>query len=178
MIEFREEQEQDYEAIGALIVEVFHETYGTGKEEARLVDELRKMDGFEPSLSIVAVDGDEIVGHVMFSKVEIVTTDRHIPALALAPLGVKKTYRGQGIGAQLTRLGLDKGRELAYAAVFVQGDPAYYGRFGFVPASSRGLTIPFSDVPDPVNQVLELGPDTLNGISGTVEYPQPWDPFK
>jgi putative acetyltransferase len=119
-----------------------------------------------------------IVGHVLFSRVTITSPGGATDALALAPLGVLKPYRRQGIGSRLVNAGLDHGRALGYRAVFVQGDPKYYGRFGFTPASTKGLAMPFPTVPDPDSMVLELMVGGLRGLSGSVDYPPPWDAFK
>jgi putative acetyltransferase len=178
MIEIRVEQPKDYAAIRELIVTVFYETYGSGEEEARLVEDLRAMEGYDPSLSLVAVDDGLVIGHVMFSPVTILSPRGPVPAVCLAPLGVAKPYRGQGIGSLLARTGLERARELGYRIAFVQGDPCYYGRFGFEMASARGLISPFAGAPDPANMVLELVEGGLQGVSGPVDYPAPWDPFK
>jgi len=91
---------------------------------------------------------------------------------------VAKPYRGQGIGSRLVRAGLERARELGYRVATVQGDPGYYGRFGFETASARGLIAPFAGAPDPANMVLELVEGALQGVSGPVQYPSLWDPFK
>ena len=117
-------------------------------------------------------------GHVLFSPVTILSPGGPVPAVCLAPLGVAKPYRRQGIGSRLARAGLERARELGYRAAFVQGSPHYYGRFGFDTASARGLISPFGGVPDPDNMVVELVEGGLQGVSGPVDYPAPWDPFK
>jgi putative acetyltransferase len=178
MFKIRPEKPEDFTKIRDLIVQVFRETYGSGPAEAKLVEDLRLMDSYKPDLSLVAVHEDKIVGHIMFSRVHIISNERKIEALALAPLGVYKQYQRQGIGANLVKEGLETGRNMGYGAVFVQGDPRYYRRFGFGPASSRGLITPFPKVPDPDNMVLELRDGSLSGISGDVEYPKAWDPFQ
>jgi len=178
VIEIRAEQPQDYAAIRELIVMVFYETYGSGEAEARLVEDLRAMDGYDPALSLVALEDGVVIGHVMFSPVTILSPDGPVPAVCLAPLGIAKPYRGQGIGSRLARAGLERARELGYRIAFVQGDPGYYGRFGFETASARGLISPFAGAPDPANMVLELVEGGLQGVSGPVQYPSLWDALK
>ena len=178
MIEIRVETPQDYGAIRGLIVTVFRETFGSGEDEAMLVEQLRQAEGYDASLSLVAIDRDMIVGHVLFSRVTITSPGGATDALALAPLGVLKPCRRQGIGSRLVTAGLDHGRALGYRAVFVRGGPKYYGRFGFTPASTKGLAMPFATVSDPDHMVLELTVGGLGGLSGSVEYPPPWEAFK
>jgi putative acetyltransferase len=177
MIEIRSERPEDYAAIRALIVPMFHETYGSGEAEATLVEQLRQSTDYDPSLSLVALDGDTLVGHALFSRVTIASPGGDVEALALAPLGVLKPYRRQGLGARLVTAGLERGQTLGYAAVFVQGSPHYYGRFGFVPMSSKGLITPFTGIPDAENMVVELVAGGVRGVSGRVQYPPPWNVF-
>jgi putative acetyltransferase len=51
----------------------------------------------------------------------------------------------------------------------VLGHSHYYPRFGFVPASQRGLRSEY-DVPDDVFMVVELTPGALGGRKGLVKY--------
>jgi putative acetyltransferase len=175
MIEIRVEQPKDYAAIRELIVTVFYETYGSGEVEARLVEDLRAMEEYDPSLSLVAVDDGVVIGHVMFSPATILAPDGPVAAVCLAPLGIAKPYRRQGIGSRLALAGLERARQLGYRVAFVQGNPHYYGRFGFETASARGLISPFAGAPDPANMVLELVEGGLQGVSGLVQYPALWN---
>ena len=52
--------------------------------------------------------------------------------------------------------------------VVVLGDPGYYGRFGFVPASSQGLQNEYGA--EDAFMVRELAEDGLDGVSGLVRY--------
>ena len=175
MIVTRPERPEDFPAIRDLIVTTFRETYNTGELEADLVERLRARADYDPSLALVALDGDQIIGHVFFSRVVIAAPGGDVPALVLAPLGVLKPYQRQGVGSRLARAGLERARALGYRAVFVQGSPAYYERFGFVAGSAVGLISPFQGVPDPVNMALEVYPGSLAGLSGRVVYPPEWD---
>ena len=136
--------------------------------EARLVDALRTSSTFVPPLSLVAVDADRIVGHILFSRIHIRTAAGDVPALALAPMAVLPERQRGGVGATLIRHGLDAARRLGHRIVVVVGHPGYYPRFGFVPARARGLDAPF---PDAAFMVQELAPGALEGVRGTVEYP-------
>ncbi|HJR57614.1 MAG TPA: N-acetyltransferase [Rhizomicrobium sp.] len=91
--------------------------------EADLVDGLRA-DG-DAVLSLVAEEDSEIAGHVLFSRMTA-----PFRALGLAPVAVLPHYRRRGIAARLIEDGLARAAA-DWDAVFVLGDPAYYGRFGF-----------------------------------------------
>jgi predicted N-acetyltransferase YhbS len=140
--------------------------------EARLVETLRNSDAFIPPLSLVAVRNQEIIGHILFTRIKIrnesgTTHD----SLALAPMAVKPALQKQGIGSLLIRHGLSKARELGYQSVIVLGHDHYYPKFGFAQADKWDIKSPF-DVPPSVFMALELSAGALRNISGTVEYPQ------
>ncbi len=118
----RDETPQDAAAIHALVAAAFGSA-----GEADLVDGLRAAGDLV--ISLVAAAGPEIVGHVAFSKMTA-----PVPALGLAPVAVASAYRRQGVGARLIAAGLDRARHEGWRGVFVLGDPAYYGKFGFDPA--------------------------------------------
>ncbi len=86
-------------------------------------------------------------------------------ALALAPLAVAPPRQGRGIGAALVRAGLAKVRAAGFDAVFVLGDPAYRGRFGFTPAAAAGYASPSAE---PHFMGLALGRGPLRGSGAPV----------
>ena len=139
-----------------------------GPAEARLVEALRDHDGVV--LSLVAVRGERIVGHVLFSPAEIVAPGASVPAVALAPVAVLPTDQRQGIGARLIRRGLEALRSAGHEIVIVLGHPRYYPRFGFAPASRFGVACPYDGVADEAFMALGLRPGALQGRSGTVRY--------
>lgn len=141
-------------------------------DEAALVDALRL--AAHPQVSLVAVDDTEVVGHIFFSPVSIesdesVSTTTAISVMGLAPMAVLPQYQNQGIGSRLVREGLRECRRLGCQAVVVLGHAEYYPRFGFVPASRKGLRCEYP-VPDEVFMVTELVPGVLDGVRGLVKY--------
>lgn len=129
MIAIRPEIPADTPAIRALLVSAFG-----GEDEARLVDALRS-NGHLP-VSLVALEGDRIVGHIAFSPV---TLDGMPGGLGLAPLAVDPANQKNGIGGRLMREGLDCARATGAGFVVVLGHPEYYPRFGFRRASELGI---------------------------------------
>ncbi len=86
------------------------------------------IEGGAEVLSLGAFAGYALVGHVLFT----LFGDDRAGALR-GPLGVLPAHQGEGIGSALVRDGLARLEALGVGQVFVLGDPAYYGRFGFRP---------------------------------------------
>jgi putative acetyltransferase len=167
-IEVRLEEREDASLVKAVIEGAFG-----GPAEADLVDRLR---GAEDVFSLVAMQGGELVGHILFSPVVIPGMAAHSKALGLAPLSVKPSSQSSGIGTALGHAGIEECRRRGAAAVVVLGHPAYYPRFGFSPAKERGLRCKWSD-DEASFMALELAPGALNGCSGLVAYHAAFDAF-
>lgn len=95
-------------------------------------------------LSFVAEDDGAIAGTIRHWPILITAPDRsQHPALLLGPLAVSSDYRGHGLGALLMQRGLAQARAMGHELVVLVGDLPYYARFGFVPASEFGITMPY-----------------------------------
>ncbi|HJV20525.1 MAG TPA: N-acetyltransferase [Sediminibacterium sp.] len=169
-IKIRQENKDDIKDIYVI------NTLAFGKEnEAKLVDLLRDSDTFVPELSLVAEIGNEIVGHILFTKIKIEDDNKNeFESLALAPMAVKPDMQKKGIGGQLIRAGLNKARELNFKSVIVLGHKHYYPKFGFVPTYKWNIKSPF-DVPADAFMGIELIDDGLKNMYGTVKYPKEFD---
>jgi len=156
----RREQQTDIESIRAVNLAAFG-----SPTEADIVDALRHGPDV---LSLIAEDAGDVVGHIMFSPVQV-RAARDIRAVALAPMAVHPDRQRTGVGSALVRAGLEECRDLGIHAVFVVGHPTYYPRFGFRLASSAGFACELA-VPDEAFMVAELVPNVLAGNSGTVHF--------
>ena len=154
----RDETEADHAAVARL-----HGLAFGGDAEARLVDALRRSGA--AAVSLVAESGGVVVGHVLLSKL-----DAPEGALALAPLAVLPDRQRRGVGSALVRAALARAREGGWAAVFVLGDPAYYGRFGFSADAARGYASPYAGEHF---MVAPLGAEPLP-VVGAVLHPEPF----
>ena len=134
--------------------------------EMDLVDALRQR--VRTLVSMVAVENDAVVGHILFSPVTL-SSHPDLAVIGLAPMAVVPERQRHGIGSALVRAGLDECRRLGAVAVVVLGHAEYYPRFGFVPASRFSLVSEY-DVPDDVFMAMELEPAALQGKSGTIKY--------
>jgi putative acetyltransferase len=136
------------------------------RDEADLVDRLRT-DGVT-LLSLVAEAETGIAGHLVFSRMSIVTAGGSVPAVALAPMAVLPAHQRRGIGGRMIRRALEMLRERGERIVMVVGHPDYYPRFGFSSEMARCLKSPF---PPEVLMAIELSPGALEGVRGRLRYP-------
>lgn len=164
-VAIRPEAEQDRAAIWHTNQAAFQ-----GDAEANLVDALR--DGGFVGVSLVAEVDGEIVGHILFSRVAIVTRVGTVDALSLAPMAVLPSHHRQGIGSRLVKAGLEACREAGHRIVVVLGHPEFYPRFGFSSALAEPLQSPFGG--GEAWMALELVPGALDGVDGRVEYSPPF----
>ncbi|WP_215909631.1 GNAT family N-acetyltransferase [Streptacidiphilus fuscans] len=125
------------------------------RNEADLVDALRTdARAWLPDSSFVAEAPDgTVAGHALLTRCHV----DGVPALALAPVAVLPQWQRLGAGTSVVNAALDAAREAGEQLVLVLGHPAYYARFGFVPASGYGIKPPF-EVPDEAMMALALDP--------------------
>lgn len=123
-------------------------------------------------LSLVAEDEHgAIVGQTMLSRGWIDAPTQLAEVLILSPLSVDPPVQGRGIGGELVRAALAGAEELGAPALFLEGDPRYYSRFGFVAGSTRGFAPPSVRIPDAGFQVVVL-PAWEEWITGALVYPE------
>ncbi len=169
-ISIRQERPEDYSFTEKLIANAFLNATHSDQTEHMLVQRIRKSDAFVPELSLIATgSNDEILGHIMLSKITIADGDNIVDSLALAPVSVAPDYQNQGIGSQLIRAALQQAEALGYESVIVLGHPGYYPKFGFKRASLWNIRPPF-DVPDDAFMAIELVSGSLEQVQGTARY--------
>ena len=116
--------------------------------EARLVALLRERG--DAAVSLLAEAAGRVVGHVVLSPVtlaEYPTGSEGRGLLALGPVAVTPAWQGRGIGSALVREAVREARDARASAIFVLGDPEFYGRLGFESAAARGYTSDYTDGP-------------------------------
>lgn len=164
-VTIREEQSGDVAAIRRVILEAFD-----GPAEADLVERLRANGKFR--LSLVAELDGQVVGHILFTVVAIEDVNPCPRALGLAPLAVSSDFQRKGIGSALMHSSLERCREMGHDAIVVVGDPEYYPKFGFLPASRYGLHCEY-ELPEDEFMALELRSGALQGTKGGLVRYQP-----
>jgi len=136
-ITIREASPTDMEAVLSVIRVAFD-----ADEEAQLVSDLLNDKSAEPVVSLLALQDNKVVGHILF------TGARSAPELPasmsiLAPLAVAPHAQHKGIGGKLVQHGCHLLSQIGTDLVFVLGHPTYYPRFGFKPAGVLGFDAPY-----------------------------------
>ena len=139
-LQLRHETPDDTSAIEAVTVAAFADAPHTSHTEQFIVRALR--DASELTLSIVAEEQGQVVGHVALSPVTITDRNGHKAEgwYGLGPISVLPQRQGQGIGSRLMEQALSELRAMQAAGCVLLGDPAYYARFGF--QARAGLQLP------------------------------------
>ncbi len=163
-IKVRAEVPDDFRAIDVVNLSAFQ-----GEAEAQLVDELRKSKAFIPDLSLVAELNNRIVGHVVLSKVALMTGQGKQEILALGPMSVVPSQSHRGIGSELIDAAIARAKALCFGAIVIAGHPDYYLRFGFKPAADFELTSNLPIASDAIT-AMELTAGALAG-GGEILYP-------
>jgi putative acetyltransferase len=166
-VSLREETPADSARIAQVVTAAFE-----SPAEARLVDALRRAGAL--TLSLVAADADEIIGHIALSPVEVAGKAGAGRWLGLAPLAVLPRWQRQGIGAQLVRQSLAMAGERGARAVFVLGSSRYYAPLGFAAAVPLGWRCTY-EAPTSAFRVCRLGDPALLPPAGTVRYHPAFD---
>ena len=170
-MDLRQERPGDTE----LVRDIHRQAFGGdhGLVVADLVDALRETITPADGLSLVAETDRQVVGNVMFTRSLLDAPRRQVAVQVLSPLAVQPGYQQGGIGSALVRRGLEVLAGRAVPLVFLEGDPAYYSRLGFVPGDSQGFRKPSLRIPDAAFQVVKL-PAYEPWMTGTLVYAEPF----
>jgi len=111
-------------------------------DEASLVRELMRDTSAKPIVSLLAIQDDRAVGHILFTKARL-EPEAPLSISILAPLAVVPDSQKQGVGGKLIEYGLQVLSESMVDLVFVLGHPEYYPSYGFKPAGNLGFNAPY-----------------------------------
>ena len=163
-MKIRQENRKDYGEVYNVIKQAFLSAEHSDGTEQDLVVALRKGVSFIPDLSLVSVENNKIIGHILFTKITIGSNVE----LALAPLSVLPDYQKRGIGSALITEGHRIAKTLGYDYSVVLGNPRVYGKAGYIPASTYGIKPPFA-VRDENFMAIKLNRDAKT-LEGVVKY--------
>ncbi len=146
--------------------------YPAAFPEEDLLPLVRELLREEPIvLSLVVFADKALAGHIIFTRCSIVGKTEQVALLG--PLAVAPAWQGQGIGSQIIGVGLQMLEESGTNRVYVLGDPAYYGRFGFEPDDGVMPPYPLPEEWVGAWQSRFLGGDE-RPLRGKLSVPQPW----
>lgn len=171
MIFIREERPEDIGEIRKLNEKTFMQAFGQASE-ANVVDRLR--ENCTNILSLVAVQDDHVVGHILFSPLKI-DGDTVIEGMGLGPMAVLPELQRQGIGSQLVQAGIEILKRRGDPFIIVLGHPEYYPRFGFQRTSHSGIRSQWEGVPDEAFMILILNDEAMFGACGVARYRNEFD---
>lgn len=157
MLKIRPVTPEDETDLSVLLVHAFAQP-----SEYRLVQALR--ENGDMAFELIAEMDGELSGYVGFSR--LVAPQGW---LVLAPLAVRPDDQRKGIGAELVRYGLDRARQMKYAAVIVVGSPGYYGKFGFLFPGKRRAELS-SPYPAKFTGMYPIDPHAVQ-VEATLAYP-------
>lgn len=132
----RAETPDDYDDIRRIVDEAFGDTITSA-----IVDAIRASDRFVPELSLVAVSEGQSLGHVISSYVDLLVPGTR-RVLCVGPVAVVPLHQRQGIGTKLMQETIRIADERGEPLLLLEGNPAYYGKFGFARADEQGIEAP------------------------------------
>ena len=165
----RQERNQDFREVENLTREAFWNVYRPGCTEHFVLNQYRNSPDFIPELDLVMEEDGKMIGHVMFSKAELMLDDgSRVPSWTFGPISIHPDYKRKGYGLQLLRFALEKARKMGIGFLCMEGNIEFYRHAGFGLASRLGIhyhTEPKNaEVPYFLAQELEPGWLQKHGI--------------
>jgi putative acetyltransferase len=151
--EIRRERPGERDAVGQVIRAAFGDE---GERVAALERALRTDRCGRDGLALVAQAAGDVVGQVLITRSWLDAPRELVEVGVLSPLSVMPSHQRRRVGAALVRAALAAAADAGLPAVFLEGDPGYYPRLGFVPGATRGFTPPSVRVPPAAFQVVTL----------------------
>ena len=171
----RNETPDDYKVVENLTREAFWNVYRPGCLEHYVLHCLRDDPAFIPELDLVMERNGEIIGHVMFMHAEIQVDDgRMLPIMTFGPISIAPEHKRKGYGKKLLDYALEKAKEMGAGCICMEGNLDFYGKCGFVVASSKGIHYYADPREEEVPYFLlnELQKGFLDGITGVYHTPK------
>lgn len=170
----RLEKENDYRVVENLVRESFWNVYAPGCTEHYVLKKLRDCPDFVPKLDFVMEKNGNIIGQSVFVKTNLILDNgSKLPIMTMGPICIANEFKRMGYGKMLLDHSLEKAKEYGCKAVCFEGNIDFYGKSGFVVASSKGIR--YHGLPQGISADFflckELEAGYLNGVSG--EYTTP-----
>ena len=171
----RLETPADYAETENLVREAFWNVYRPGCLEHYVLHTYRSDPDFVPELDFVMEKDGKLIGQVMYVRASIQSDDgRVIPIMTLGPIGILPEYQRRGYGKKLLDYSMEKAKAMGAGALCFEGNIDFYGKSGFVVASTRGIHYYAEPREESVPYFLlkELTEGYLDGVEGVYRTPQ------
>ena len=171
----RLEKPADYYEVENLTREAFWNVYRPGCLEHYIVHCYRDKKDFIPELDFVMEKDGKIIGHIMYvhSKIEA-DNSKTIAIMTFGPISIHPDYKRKGYGKALLDYSMEKAKELGAKVICIEGNIDFYGKSGFVIASTKGIhyyAVPRNEEV-PYFLLKELEPGFLDNITGIYHTPE------
>ena len=169
-MKIRLEQPSDYREVENLTREAFWNVYRPGCTEHYVLNQYRSNPDFIPELDLVMEEDGKMIGHVMFSKAQLILDDgTRRPSWTFGPISIHPDYKRKGYGLQLLNYALEKAREMGIGFLCMEGNIDFYRLAGFDLASKLGIHYHAEprDAEVPYFLAQELITGWLGGIEAT-----------
>ncbi len=171
----RLETKKDYREVENLTRESFWNVYRPGCMEHYVLHCYRNRKEFIPELDLVMEKDGKIIGHVMYSEATIQVDDgRVIPIMTFGPISIAPEYKRKGYGKKLLDYSMGKAKEMGAGMLCIEGNIDFYGKSGFIVASTKGIHYHAEPRENVVPYFLlkELKEGFLDGITGVYHTPE------
>lgn len=146
--------------------EAFWNVYKPGCSEHLVLNKLRKSQSYIKELDLVAMNNNQVVGHIISTKAKVVDSlNKEYEVLCVGPLSVLPDFQKKGIGGKLMKESIKIAKRLGFRGMILFGNPDYYHRFGFRNAKEFEITTKDYQNFEPF-MALELFKNALIDVKG------------
>ena len=140
------EKPEDYREVENLTREAFWNVYRPGCTEHYVLHCYRDNPDFIPELDFVMEEDGRIIGHIMFSKAQLVLNDGTCkPSWTFGPISIHPDYKRKGYGLRLLQYALAEARKMGVGFLCMEGNIDFYSHAGFSLAGN--FNIHYHDFP-------------------------------
>ncbi len=165
-IKIRKTNKNEYYITENLTRETFWNLYSPGCSEHFVLHKLRKSDNYVKELDLIALDNNQIIGHILSTKAKVVDDQNEThEILCVGPISILPELQSKGIGSKLINYAIDKAKKLGFKGMILFGDPNYYRRFGFKNAKAYKISTRDNKNFDPF-MALEFYENSLKPVKG------------
>ncbi len=147
--------------------------YG-GERNAALLDALRDSVAWLDLVFVAEEKGGHLVAAGCYTRGWLDAPTKLVEVLVLAHVGVLPDRQRAGIGSLLVKESLRAVQDRDEPLVFLEGDPGFFSRLGFIGGFELGFTPPSPRIPDAAFQVATLPGYEQDWMTGAVVYPDVW----